>query len=160
MAIDKAFIEQLRDRLSIVDVISRYIPLSRKGKEHWGVCPFHSEKTGSFSVSEEKQFYHCFGCGAHGDIITFTMQHQHMSFIEAVEKLAADAGIEVPKASREERERAEKSHTLYEILAAAAEFYREALHSPEGRHALGYLKKRGLTEEIIANFRLCYAPGG
>ena len=77
MAFDKAFIESIRDRISIVDVISRYVPLTRKGKENWGCCPFHTEKTASFSVSEDKNFYHCFGCGAHGDVITFIMQMKH-----------------------------------------------------------------------------------
>lgn len=160
MNIDKAFIESLRDRISIVDVIGKYIPLNRKGKEQWGVCPFHGEKTASFSVNDEKSFYHCFGCGAHGDAITFIMQTQHLSFIEAIEKLCSDAGIPIPAATSAQRERDKKSHDLYEILKLATDFYKEALYSSDGKLALEYLKKRGLSDEIISNFHLCYAPNG
>ncbi|MGN0929093.1 MAG: DNA primase [Alphaproteobacteria bacterium] len=160
MNIDKAFIENLRDRISIVDTISKYIPLTRKGKEHWGCCPFHHEKTASFSVSDEKNFYHCFGCGAHGDVITFFMQHLHLSFIEAIEKICQDNGIEMPKSTPEQRARDKQSHDLYEVLKLATDFYKECLYSDEGKEGLAYLRKRGLSDEMIANFHLCYAPNG
>lgn len=160
MAFDKAFIEYLRDRISIVDVISRYVPLNRKGKENWGCCPFHNEKTASFSVNEDKNFYHCFGCGAHGDVITFIMQTQHLSFIEAIEKLCNDAGIPIPTATKEQRQRDKDAHDLYEVLKLATDFYKEQLYTEEGKKALEYLKKRGLSDEMIANFHLCYAPQG
>lgn len=160
MNIDKAFIENLRDRISIVDTISKYIPLTRKGKEHWGCCPFHHEKTASFSVSDDKNFYHCFGCGAHGDIITFFMQHLHLSFIESIEKICQDNGIEMPKSTPEQRARDKQSHDLYEVLKLAADFYKECLYSDEGKEGLEYLRKRGLSDEMIANFHLCYAPNG
>lgn len=160
MAFDKAFIESIRDRISIVDVISRYVPLTRKGKENWGCCPFHTEKTASFSVSEDKNFYHCFGCGAHGDVITFIMQTQHLSFIEAIEKLCHDAGIPIPAATEEQKRRDKESHDLYEVLQMAADYYKEKLFSDEGKVGLEYLRKRQLSDEMIANFHLCYAPAG
>ena len=160
MAFDKAFIESVRDRISIVDVISRYVPLTRKGKENWGCCPFHTEKTASFSVNEEKNFYHCFGCGAHGDVITFLMQTQHLTFIEAIEKLCQDAGIPIPAATAEQRRRDKESHKLYEVLKMAADFYKEQLYTEEGKVGLDYLKSRQLSDEMIANFHLCYAPAG
>lgn len=160
MNIDKRFIENLRDRISIVDCISKYIPLTRKGKEYWGCCPFHNEKTASFSVVEDKSFYHCFGCGAHGDIITFMMQYQHLSFIEAIEQLCHDHGIEIPQSTPEQRAKDKQSHDLYEILKLTADFYKECLYSDEGKEGLAYLRKRGLSDEMIANFHLCYAPQG
>ncbi|MDR1476687.1 MAG: DNA primase, partial [Rickettsiales bacterium] len=160
MAIDKDFLDTLRDRLSIVDAISKYVPLKRSGKEHWGVCPFHGEKTASFSVNEDKRFYHCFGCGAHGDIIGFTMQFLHMTFIEAVEKLAAEAGLEMPQSTPEQRDRDRQSHDMHEILALACAFYRQELYADSGKVALAYLRKRGLSDEIISGFRLGYAPAG
>ncbi len=160
MAFDKAFIDSLRDRISIVDVVSRYTPLNRKGKEHWGRCPFHNEKTASFSVSDDKNFYHCFGCGAHGDIISFTMHTQHLSFLEAIEKLCTDAGIEIPKATKEQRDKDKQMHDLYEVLKIASDFFKEQLFTEEGKHALEYFKKRGLSDDIISNFHLCYAPNG
>ena len=160
MSIDKRFIENLRDRISIVDVVSKYIPLTRKGKQHWGCCPFHNEKTASFSVVEDKSFYHCFGCGAHGDIITFTMERAHLSFIEAIEQLCHDHGIEIPKSTPEQRAKDKQSHDMYEVLKLATDFYKEALYSEEGKEALDYLRRRGLSDEMISNFHLCYAPNG
>ncbi|MDR3126161.1 MAG: DNA primase [Rickettsiales bacterium] len=157
MAFDRTFTELLKSRLNIVDVIGRAVSLSKKGHQYWACCPFHNEKTPSFSVNEEKQFYHCFGCGAHGDAITFTMEHQHMSFLEAVEKLAFDAGLEVPKASSEERAKDRQSHGMYEIMGAACAFFQKSLR---GR-GIEYLKeRRHLSDELIANFRLGYAPDG
>ena len=160
MSIDKRFIENLRDRITIVDVVSKYIPLTRKGKQHWGCCPFHNEKTASFSVVEDKSFYHCFGCGAHGDIITFTMERAHLSFIEAIEQLCHDHGIEIPKSTPEQRAKDKQSHDMYEVLKLATDFYKEALYSEEGKEALDYLRRRGLSDEMISNFHLCYAPNG
>ena len=160
MAFDKAFLDSLRDRISIVDVISRYVPLTRKGKEQWGCCPFHSEKTASFSVNEDKNFYHCFGCGAHGDVITFIMQTLHLSFIEAVEKLCQDAGIPIPTATAEQKQRDKESHDLFEVLKLAADFYKDQLYTDEGKVGLDYLRKRQLSDDMIANFHLCFAPNG
>src|SRR6266478_10146139 len=107
MAFPPHFLEELRRRLSLASAVSRRVKLQRRGREFVGLCPFHSEKTPSFSVVEEKGFYHCFGCGAHGDVIGFAMQKANLSFPEAVEELARQAGLEVPQQSREEREKSE-----------------------------------------------------
>ncbi|MCL2439029.1 MAG: DNA primase [Alphaproteobacteria bacterium] len=160
MAISREFIDLLKAKLSVVEVVSRYVPLHQKGATHWGCCPFHKEKTPSFSVSEAKGFYHCFGCGAHGTAIDFVMQHQRMSFPEAIEKLAAEAGLEMPKFSAAEAKRAEQSKTIYDVLAMAGEFYQKVLFEDEGAEALSYLRRRGLDDEIIARFKLGFAPAG
>ncbi|MDR1008917.1 MAG: DNA primase [Rickettsiales bacterium] len=160
MALDRTFIELLKSRLSISEVIGKYVPLSAKGRQYWGCCPFHKEKTPSFSVSEDKGFFHCFGCGAHGGVIDFVMQHQHMSFPEAVEKLAMEAGLEVPKFTPAEAAKAKEAKNLYDILLMAAEYFARELYEPEGAEGLAYLRRRGLTDEIIANFKLGFAPPG
>jgi len=158
MAFPPHFLEELRRRLSLANAISRRIKLQRRGREFVGLCPFHKEKTPSFSVVEEKGFYHCFGCGAHGDVISFTMQTGNLSFPEAVEALAREAGLEVPKPTPEERERAQRQTTLRGALDAAAQWFEEQLHGPAGREALAYLGKRGLDPDTIRRFRLGFAP--
>ncbi|HXP77022.1 MAG TPA: DNA primase [Stellaceae bacterium] len=158
MAFPPFFLEELRRRLSLANAVSRRVKLQRRGREFVGLCPFHKEKTPSFSVVEEKGFYHCFGCGAHGDVISFTMQTGSLSFPEAVEALAREAGLEVPKATPEERERAQRQTTLRGALDAAAHWFEEQLHAPVGREALAYLEKRGLDQETIRRFRLGFAP--
>jgi len=158
MSINREFLELLRARLSIVDVVGRTLPLVRKGMNHWACCPFHGEKTPSFSVNENKGYYHCFGCGAHGDIITFVMQTQNLSFIEAVERLAMDAGLEMPKLSPEDREKNKLSHDIYEVVALACDFFQKTLREKDGAAGLAYLQKRRLSEDLIANFRLGFAP--
>ena len=105
MAFPPQFLDELRTRVPLVSVVGRRVKLIRKGREHQGLCPFHNEKTPSFTVNEDKGFYHCFGCGAHGDAIGFEMQSGHLSFTEAVERLAAEAGLDVPKATPEDRQR-------------------------------------------------------
>lgn len=158
MSFPPRFLEELRSRLSITEVVGRKVKLTRKGREHWGCCPFHNEKTPSFSVSDEKGFYHCFGCGAHGDVIGFVMRAQGLPFPEAVERLAGEAGMEVPKATPEERERAKREASLYDVMEAACQHFERHLRKPEGREALAYLKGRGLSDETIARFRLGFAP--
>jgi len=158
MAFPPYFLEELRRRLSLANAVQRRVKLQRRGREFVGLCPFHKEKTPSFSVVEEKGFYHCFGCGAHGDVISFTMQTGNLSFPEAVEALAREAGLEVPKATPEERERAQRQTTLRGALEAAALWFEEQLHGPSGREALGYLEKRGLDLDTIRRFRLGVAP--
>ncbi len=158
MAFPAAFLDELRNRISLAALIGRRVKLARKGREHMGLCPFHNEKTPSFTVSEDKGFYHCFGCGAHGDAIGFLMRAERLSFLEAVERLAAEAGLEVPKSSPEERERAKKQATLLDAVEAACAFYQRELRAPGGRAALDYLRSRGLDDETIARFRLGYAP--
>jgi DNA primase len=158
MAFPPQFLEELRRRLSLANAVSRRVKLQRRGREFVGLCPFHKEKTPSFSVVEEKGFYHCFGCGAHGDVISFSMQTGNLSFPEAVEALAREAGLEVPKATPEERERAQHQTTLRGALEAAAQWFEEQLHGPTGRDALAYLGKRGLDIDTIRRFRLGFAP--
>ena len=158
MAFPPQFLEELRRRLSLANAVARRVKLQRRGREFVGLCPFHKEKTPSFSVVEEKGFYHCFGCGAHGDVISFTMQTGNLSFPEAVEALAREAGLEVPKATPEERERAQRQTTLRGALDAAAQWFEEQLHGPAGREALAYLGKRGLDPDTIRRFRLGFAP--
>ena len=134
--------------------------LVRKGREHSGICPFHNEKTPSFTVNEEKGFYHCFGCGAHGDVLSFEMQASGLSFMEAVERLAAQAGMEVPQATPEDAARSKRAASVMEALEAACKFYEQRLRLPEGREAFAYAERRALSEETIARFRLGYAPAG
>ncbi|MDP6786945.1 MAG: DNA primase [Rhodospirillales bacterium] len=158
MAFSPQFLDELRTRVGLADVIGRRVRLTRKGREHLGLCPFHKEKTPSFTVNEEKGFYHCFGCGEHGSAIDFVMKTEGLSFPEAVERLAAEAGMEVPVDSPEERERARRRQTLFEVMEAAAAFYARALRMPEGKAALDYLRGRGLDDPIIARFGLGFAP--
>src|SRR5579883_2362927 len=142
MALSPQFLDELRGRLGLVEVISRRVKLQRKGREHAGLCPFHSEKTPSFWVNEEKGFFHCFGCGAHGDVIGFVMRSESLSFPEAVERLAAEAGLAVPQSSPQERARAEKAKTLATALESACAFYETQLQGGAGREALDYLRRR------------------
>ena len=157
MAFPPGFLDELRGRLSLAGLVGRRVRLTRRGREHAGLCPFHNEKTPSFYVVEDKGFFHCFGCGAHGDAIGFTMRADNLDFLEAVEKLAAEAGLQVPKATPEERERAQRQKGLQEALEAAARFYEERLWRPSGAAALDYLKGRGLDEAAIRRFRLGWA---
>jgi DNA primase len=151
------FIQTLLSRVDIVEVVDRYVPLKKAGANYVACCPFHSEKTPSFSVSPTKQFYHCFGCGAHGTAIGFLMEHAGKTFPDAVEDLARDVGLEVPRIEREgEKERREEAADLNEILLAAARFYRAKLK--DAAVAIDYLKGRGLTGEIAARFGIGYAP--
>jgi DNA primase len=154
--IPESFIQELLARIDIVDVVERYVTLRKAGANYSACCPFHSEKTPSFTVSPSKQFYHCFGCGAHGSAIGFIMQYSGVGFIEAVEDLAHSAGVQVPQVSdRVQSERAKKA-PLTDLMARAARFYREQLKaSPK---AIEYLKGRGLSGEIAARFGLGYAP--
>ncbi len=151
------FVQTLLARVDIVDVIDRLVPLRKAGANYQACCPFHSEKTPSFTVSPTKQFYHCFGCGAHGTAIGFLMEYAGKSFPEAVESLARDAGLEVPRVERPgERERREEATDLCDLLLAAAKFYRAQLK--DATPAIEYLKRRGLTGAIAARFGIGYAP--
>ncbi len=155
--IPRDFIDTLLARTDIVDVIDRRVPLRKAGQNYQACCPFHQEKTPSFTVSPTKQFYHCFGCGAHGSAIGFLMEHEGLGFVEAVEALAADAGLAVPQeAGAPGRPRA--GADLYELMGQAARYYREQLKASP--RAIAYLQKRGLTGEIAARYGLGYAPPG
>ncbi len=158
MSFTPQFLDEIRARVGLADRVARKVKLTRKGREFSGLCPFHNEKTPSFTVNEDKGFFHCFGCGAHGDVIGFVMRTENLSFPETVERLAEDAGIEMPKTSPEERQRAEAAVSLYAVCEAAAAFFEKELRGPRGQGARDYLKGRGLDEETIARFRLGYAP--
>jgi DNA primase len=158
MPFPPGFIEELRNRISVSDVIGRRVKLTRAGREFKACCPFHNEKTPSFTVNDQKGFYHCFGCGAHGDVVGFVMQNENRSFPEAVEILAGLAGMEVPQSTPEEKQRYEKEKNLYTLIEDAAKWFEEQLHKPAGKKALEYARSRGLTEAAISRFRLGFAP--
>ena len=156
--IPDSFKQDLLNRVDIVDVVSRYVQLKKGGANLQGLCPFHTEKTPSFTVSPAKQFYHCFGCGAHGNAIGFMMAYGSMGYVDAIKDLASSAGMTVPEAPRtpQEAQRRERETDLYGVMERAMEFFRARLKdSPK---AIAYLKGRGLTGEIAARFRIGYAP--
>ena len=161
--IPQSFIDDLLNRTDIVDVVSSRVQLKKAGKNYSACCPFHKEKTPSFSVSPDKQFYYCFGCGAGGNALGFIMDHDHLDFVQAVEDLAKQAGMEVPReeSGRPHTPRQPTDSPLYPLLTAAAEFYRQALKShPTRKAAVDYLKGRGLSGEIARDFGLGFAPPG
>jgi DNA primase len=155
--IPKSFIQDLLNRLDIVDVIERYVPLKKAGANYVACCPFHGEKTPSFTVSQSKQFYHCFGCGAHGTAIGFVMEYAGLGFVDAVEELARSIGVSVPREAAT-REQHKAAPDLYEVMQLATRYYRDRLK--QAPHAIDYLKRRGLSGEIAARFGIGYAPDG
>ncbi|MDR2412812.1 MAG: DNA primase [Rickettsiales bacterium] len=152
------FTDELRARLSIVDVVGRRVPLIKKGQNYWGCCPFHNEKTPSFSVNEEKGFYHCFGCGEHGDLISFVMKSENMDFKTAIAELAQQAGLKVPDYKPKPPEQVAREESYIEITENAAKTYQQKLFEADGAHALEYIKKRGFSADAIKKYRLGYAP--
>jgi DNA primase len=158
MAFPPQFLEELRARLALSDVVGKRMRLIRAGREFKAPCPFHNEKTPSFYVNDQKGFFHCFGCGAHGDIIGFAMRHDNLAFPEAVEQLAAEAGLQVPQSTPEDRQRFERQKSLHDLVEAACRWFELQLFAPSGRIALEYLHGRGLDEEAITRFRLGHAP--
>lgn len=159
MSFSPRFTQDLRDRLTLSEIISRRMKLVRAGREFKGCCPFHREKSPSFYVNDEKQFYHCFGCGAHGDAVGFVMQHDNLSFPEAIEALATQVGMEVPKQSFEDREYSKKEKSLYALCDESAKWFEAQLHDPKNKEVLHYISGRGLSIETLNAFRLGYAPG-
>src|ERR1700686_2763413 len=154
MAFPPGFLDELRSRVSLGDLVARRVRLIRRGREHGGLCPFHNEKTPSFYVVEDKGFFHCFGCGAHGDAIGWVMRSESLDFIEAIERLAGIARIAVPQQTPQEREKAQRQKTLLEALAAAAKFYEERLWSPAGARGREYLAARGLDVAAMRRLRV------
>lgn len=152
------FTDELRARLSVVDVVGRVVPLTRKGQNYWGCCPFHNEKTPSFSVNEEKGFYHCFGCGEHGDIISFTMKHNNLDFKAAITELANMAGLKMPDYKPRDPNVVRREDALFDICERAAQTYAEKLFTPDGAHALDYVRRRGFSDDMIKKYRIGYAP--
>lgn len=156
--IPQRFVEDLLDRIDLAELIGSRITLKKAGANYKACCPFHDEKTPSFNVRPDKGFYHCFGCGAHGDAISFVREFEGLGFTEAVEELAKRAGLEVPY-DRAARQEMQQARTLTDALDFANQFYRNALRSPAGNYALDYLKQRGLDDVIIERYQLGYAPG-
>lgn len=153
------FIDELRARVSIADVVGAKVKLTKKGREYQGLCPFHNEKTPSFTVNESKGFYHCFGCGAHGDIIKFEMEANGLPFIDALQKLAHQAGLQMPQLSAKDKKEEDERKSLYEIMETACAFFERELRMPDGTSGLKYFtEKRGLSPETLKKFRLGFAP--
>lgn len=158
MPIPENIIDQIQTRSDIVEVISRYIPLQKAGRNYKAPCPFHHEKTPSFIVSPDKQIYHCFGCGAGGNVFSFVMKHENLEFPEAVELLAEKSGIRLPRFGAQNKELSSMANQLYKINEAAVSFFQENL--PRNKPAKDYLVSRGIGEDLIKNFRIGYAPDG
>ena len=155
--IPKSFVQDLLNRLDIVDVIERYVPLKKAGANYVACCPFHHEKSPSFTVSQSKQFYHCFGCGAHGTAIGFVMEYGGQGFVDAVEELARSIGVTVPRETAT-REQPKAAPDLHEMMQLATRYYRDQLK--QASPAIDYLKRRGLSGEVAARFGIGYAPDG
>jgi DNA primase len=160
MKIPEEKIQEVRESTDIIGIISQYVTLKKRGQSFLGLCPFHNEKTPSFSVDPARGFYHCFGCGAGGNVFTFVMAMEKVGFPEALRSLARKAGIDLPEYQQDETQNKE-TELLYHANHHAMEFFRECLlNLPAGKNALDYLQKRGFTDEIINNFQIGYAPGG
>lgn len=158
--IPQTFIDDLLQRVDIIEVVNRYVPLKKSGQNFSACCPFHNEKSPSFTVSPTKQFYHCFGCGAHGSALTFLMEHTQSGFVDAVETLAAQVGMTVPTEARHnsETETRRPTHDALELMQAATRYYRDQLKL--NPRAIDYLKNRGLSGQIAARFGIGYSPDG
>jgi DNA primase len=153
------FIDVLREQIRVSDVVGQKVKLQQRGKEYYGLCPFHQEHTPSFTVNNDKKFYHCFGCGAHGDIVKFTMETKGLDFVEAVKILAQEHGIALPaKQSAKEIDTAQKLSTLYQVTACAAKWFNEKLFSTQGLQALRYINNRGIFEDAIKKFNIGFSP--
>ncbi len=153
------FLDEIRARLPVSQVVGRKVALKKAGREFRGLSPFKAEKTPSFFVNDQKGFYHCFASGEHGDIFTFLMKTEGLEFPEAVERLAAEAGIQMPKPTERNVEQEDQRDRLYRLLEASALFFEECLRSGAGAEARRYLERRGLARETIQTFRLGFAPG-
>src|SRR4249919_1131253 len=152
MTLSPAWLDELRARTTLSAVIAPSVKLTRAGREWKACCPFHNEKTPSFTINDDKGFYHCFGCGAHGDAIRFLTDHRGMPFMDAVKELAGKAGMAVPALDSKERERQERAVGLHEVMAEAQKWFADQLNGVEGGEARAYLEKRGITERIAQKF--------
>ena len=149
-----AFLEKIKSKTDIVDLISSYVTVQRKGRDYWACCPFHKEKTPSFQIRSDHQFYRCYGCGKHGNIFNFLMEYENISFAEAVEILAKKAGLEIPEFTDdpEAKARSEQAEKIYNINKETAKFYYRNLFSENGAIAREYIAKRGLDSDAINTF--------
>lgn len=158
MGLSPEFLEGLKSRVQLSSYIGTRVKLKRQGRHMSGCCPFHSEKSPSFIVSDDKGTYHCFGCGAHGDIISFLQQSENLNFIEAVQKIADTVGVTLPQYSKQTPEKSEKIKDIYDLLEEAASFFQSYLKSNEGLEGRRYLEKRGISPQIQEQFRLGFSP--
>jgi len=159
MKLPQSFMDEIRNRIRVSEVVGKAIPLKRAGREYHALCPFHKEKSPSFTVNDEKGFFHCFGCGAHGDVIGFTMDYEHLGYREAIEKLAGMAGLSVPQLTHAEVEKEKRAQSLNEVMEVVTSWFEEQLEqTSEGELARRYLLERGLSADTIAKFRIGYAP--
>jgi DNA primase len=158
MTIPPRFLDELRARITLSDVIRKHVRLTRAGREFKGCCPFHNEKTPSFYVNDDKQFYHCFGCGAHGSVIDYVMRHDNLSFPETIEALAQQVGMQVPKSAPEDIEKAKKEKSLYTLMDEAAKWLETQLRNPASKVPYDYIRERGVPEDVLHAFRVGYAP--
>jgi DNA primase len=158
MSLGPHFFDELRSRVTLSEVIGRKVKVTRAGREFKACCPFHHEKTPSFTINDDKQFYHCFGCGAHGDVIKFVMEHDNLEFMDAVEMLAAEAGMQVPKQTSQERAKVKEEKDLYGLLEDAACYFERCLYEPRNADVFNYLLDRGISRKIIKDFRIGFAP--
>lgn len=158
MRFPPTFIERLRNHFLLSEVIGRRIPIKKHGREFQALCPFHNEKSPSFTINDEKGFYHCFGCAAHGDAIEFIKRYERLTYPETIEMLARDAGIALPEISPEQTRKFEQAKTLYDVIEAATQWFEKQLMSAGAALARDYVEKRGLKPETIRQFRIGYAP--
>jgi len=158
MAFPAQFIDEVRARIGLADVVGRRVKLVRRGREHSGLCPFHNEKSPSFTLNEDKGFFHCFGCGKHGSVFDFVMETEGLNFPEAVEKLALEAGLQIPEQSPQAAARAEAQAGLYDVMELAAKWFQEQLGAEAGQGARTYLRDRGVGRQAMDGFRMGYAP--
>src|SRR3954465_5699148 len=160
MRYGEGLLEEIRRRTDLVALVGRRVKLVRKGRTMWGCCPFHSEKSPSFKVENERRAYKCFGCGVGGDAFKWLMETEGLSFPESGEKLAGETGVQLPKWSPEDEAREQKRKSLYDIVELAAKFYEAQLFDTAGREARDYLKGRGFGGAAATQLRLGYAPSG
>lgn len=159
MKYPQSFIEEIRNRVRVSEVVGKAIPLRRAGREYHALCPFHKEKSPSFTVNDEKGFFHCFGCGAHGDVIGFVKDYEHLGYREAIEKLAGIAGLAIPQMTRAQIEQESREQSLQQVMEAVTGWLeRQFEETGEGKIARDYLRERGLSADTIAKFRIGYAP--
>ncbi len=160
MNLSPQWLDQLRGRLTLSSIIGRSVRVEKAGREFKACCPFHNENTPSFTINDVKGFYHCFGCGAHGDAIRWMTDHRGLGFMDAVKELASEAGMDVPAPDPKAKKRAEKRDSLYDVCAAAQDWFAQNLQGVEGAHARDYLAKRGISEDIQTKFGFGFAPDG
>ena len=158
MSLTPQWLDELRSRTTLSALIGRTVKVTKAGREYKACCPFHNEKSPSFTINDEKGFYHCFGCSAHGDAIRWMTDQRGLSFMDAIKELAAEAGMDVPAPDPQAAMRAEKANSLYDVMTAAQAWFVTQLLGVEGAAARGYLKQRGFTEQTIRDFGFGLAP--